>query len=73
MPANPEHTFPHFVALIRDANVRDGAYARASQAIVDAGETVRPVLTTLLFDPEKLVRDRAAELLRRLDRLDGQS
>lgn len=63
--------FSKFIALIRDANVRDDHYMRASQAIVDAGEAVRPLLISLLSDAEKLVKDRAAELITRLDAVRG--
>ena len=68
MTVQPSDTqFFHFIALIRDANVRDDHYLRASQKIVDAGESVRSLLSDLLLDAEKLVQDRAAELLSRLD------
>jgi hypothetical protein len=55
-----------FVALIRNSNVRDDQYAKAADAIIMAGDSVRPMLIALLTDPEKLVRDRATELLGRI-------
>jgi len=59
------------VAVIRNANVRDERYVQAEQSIVDLGlPAVQAALLALLSDPERLVRDRAAELLKRLPESD---
>jgi len=54
------------VQVIRSSNVRDTSYQEAEGAIVRHGPAARPILVTLLSDPEKLVRDRATELLEKL-------
>src|SRR5262245_60183835 len=54
------------VAVIRKANVRDEAYIHAEKSIIGFGSAVRSVLLTLLSDPDRVVRERATELLRKL-------
>jgi hypothetical protein len=65
-PEISDDQIAQFVALIRNANVRDDHYARAAESIIMAGDAVRPMLIALLTDPENLVRNRASELLGRI-------
>jgi len=54
------------VAVIRKANVRDEIYSHAERSILEFGSSVRSVLVTLLSDADRVVRERAAELLKKL-------
>ena len=54
------------VQIIRSANVRDESYRQAEGFIIGRGKAARPIVMSLLSDPEKVVRERATELLQRL-------
>jgi hypothetical protein len=64
MPTQFDYEIKQLVSIIRDANVRDGVYAIATQEIIRSGATVRPALLALLSDSEAMVRNRAKELLK---------
>jgi hypothetical protein len=54
------------IGIIRQANVRDEVYIQTEQSIIEQGLFIRPILLTLLSDSEKIVRDRANELLKKI-------
>jgi hypothetical protein len=59
------------VHVIRTANVRDSEYQVAERQLIQLGPAIRETLQQLLVDPDLVVRERAAELLKKLTTTDS--
>jgi HEAT repeat protein len=64
---SPYRRLSYPMRVIRRVNVRAEEYYQAERALLEAGEAVVPILEKLLQDRDWVLRNRASDILRKLN------